>query len=94
VLLVQARSKAWATRRVGTPAVQTVATPTLRKVREGWGTLVVASAGEIKSLGCPPRRNPHGANGRRLPPFAECAEDGGPSVLLVSTNVPARLLAA
>jgi len=31
------------------PVVRTFAIPTLRKVREGWGTLFVACASEIKS---------------------------------------------
>jgi len=34
-----------------TPVATTFPTPTLRKVREGWGTLGVWRAEEIKSLG-------------------------------------------
>jgi hypothetical protein len=32
-----------------------ISTPTLRKVREGWGTASVIYASEIKGLGHPPR---------------------------------------
>ncbi len=36
------------------PIVRTFPTPTLRKVREGWGTHRVIYADEIRNLGHPP----------------------------------------
>jgi hypothetical protein len=81
VLLVQARSKAWAARRVGTPAVQTAPTPTLRIVREGWGTLLVVGAGEIKSVDYPPRRNPPRCKRSLTPTLRKVREGWGTLVV-------------